>query len=135
MTTLSDADFAVCELPPTLRLLVEVAGLPATLALVTRFGGTEVCVPVRIDPDSDLVATVGAEVAQKLVMHFSGERVYIPKGDRALRCARNRNIVREYDQGGVTAGQLALRHGLTERMVRSILGDSTQGSAQLTMRF
>ncbi|MBF0192480.1 MAG: hypothetical protein HQL99_15280 [Magnetococcales bacterium] len=76
MTTLSDADFAVCELPPTLRLLVEVAGIPATLALVARFGGTEICVPAKFDPDGRLVQVVGHEAAQRLVARFQGDIGY-----------------------------------------------------------
>ncbi|MBF0339770.1 MAG: hypothetical protein HQL95_02245 [Magnetococcales bacterium] len=136
MTTLADADIAVCELPPMLQLLVEVAGLPASLALAGRYGGTEVCIPVKLDPDSDLVATVGLESASRIAHHFRGEKIYVPKGDHALRCLRNRIIAREYDREGVTAGELALKHGLTERQVRNILGTTVPVRVeQLVMEF
>lgn len=134
MTTLSDADIAVCELPPMLRLLVEVAGLQAALMLATRYGGTEICVPTRFDPNGSLARIIGVEAAQKIHERFRGERITIPKGDAALRCARNRVIVQEY-RGDVTAGQLALKYGLTERQVRTILNTQTDRNPQLSLRF
>ena len=121
MTTLLDADFAVCEFSPRLRALVEVVGLPAATALAVRYGGTELPVPSQFNLRHPLVAVIGAEAAQKLVQFFQNERLYIPRGADALRCARNRLITGEYDAGGTTAATLALKYHLTERQVRTIL--------------
>ncbi|MBF0401307.1 MAG: hypothetical protein HQL90_11115 [Magnetococcales bacterium] len=121
MTTLSDIDVALCELSPMLQQLVEVVGLTAATTLAQRYGGIDLLVPAQFHPDHSLVAVIGVEAAQKLIRHHAGERIYIPKGAHALRCVRNRAILQAYDEGNVTAANLALRHRLTERQVRNIL--------------
>ncbi|MEO5341085.1 MAG: hypothetical protein H7837_11325 [Magnetococcus sp. MYC-9] len=144
MTTLLDAaqdlDFAVCELPPTLRELIAVTDLTAALALSVRYGGTELSVPEDFElPLSqkacELLKVIGPSSTQRLIQHYAGEKLYIPKGDRALRCVRNRLIEQEYDAGGVTAARLALKYHLSERQVRTILNTPAQTSQQRTLEF
>lgn len=111
-----------------LQELAETLGFAAAIALAERYGGTEICVPAR-DPSGDhsewqVWADLGGEVAGKLIQRFRGERLYIPKGDHALRCARNRAIVAEY-RGDVTYSDLARKHGLTARRISDILNGPT----------
>ncbi len=136
MSTFTSTDFEICELPDNLKLLVEVAGLPAAIDLAQRLGGSEYTFPVRYNPESSLVAVVGEEAAEKLIAYFSGEKYYIPKGDRALRCARNREIEYKYENGQ-TGRDLAQEYRLTERQVRSILNRPAANSSptQLSLEF
>lgn len=129
MSGLAEADFALCELPPMLRELVDVVGLAAAIALAERFGGTEITVPAR-EPGAEwsVWACVGGEVAGKLWRHYQGARIYIPKGDRALRCVRNRRIVEAY-RGDATANRLAREFGLSSRRVSEILNNPDSGGA------
>ncbi|MBF0127259.1 MAG: hypothetical protein HQM02_08615, partial [Magnetococcales bacterium] len=79
---------------------------------------------------TQLVGVVGEEAAQKLIAYFKGEKINIPKGDKALRCARNRLILAECDAGGVTLAELALKYGLTTRQIVNILGKPIQADAK-----
>ncbi|MEO5363431.1 MAG: hypothetical protein H7838_07385 [Magnetococcus sp. DMHC-8] len=144
MTTLLEAaqemDFAVCELPPTLQELIRVTGLTAAMELSVRYGGTELSVPDNFEPPlsqkaRELVDVIGSESARRLIQHYANEKLYIPKGDKALRCARNRLIEKEYDAGSITTARLALKYRLSERQVRAILNKTPQPSKQLSFDF
>lgn len=139
LDAVQDQDFAVRDLSPALRDLVWVVGLPAALKLSARYGGTDLVVPsdyaVVSQKRLELCGVIGDEATKKLIQHHSGEKLYIPKGERALRLARNRVIEREYDAGETTAARLAIKHNLSERQVRTILNKIPQPTRQLTLDF
>lgn len=111
------------ELPQSLVDVAEVVGLAATLALVEHAGGVRIYVPERLDDDHRLVTWLGAPAAAQLSEAFAMEELVVPRCAEALRRVRNRQMRRERDQGAKPA-ELALRYGLTERQVYTILSRS-----------
>lgn len=107
-------------LPPVLIEIADVIGLRAALALVEHWGGTRLCVPHQLGPDSELAAALGEMAARKLVEVYRGEIVQVPRAAAAMRRALYLEMAREYDSGK-TAAQLARKHGVTERWIFYVL--------------
>ena len=117
-------------LPGVLREMTELIGLPATMAIVRRFGGVRLYVPVNVPPDHILISLVGMQKAERLAERFGGQEHFdIPKAEAALRHLRNEAIKQQWPE--VSQSQLALKYGLTERTVREILGGEQQGTTQM----
>ena len=68
----------------------------------------------------------GLDAALKIAKLFGGTHPFIPKLDAFYREGRNQRIRVQYEAGGVTAAQLALQHGLTERQIFTILGEEPE---------
>lgn len=115
-------------LPPILRDITELIGLPATLALVRHAGGTRLYVPVRFDPDHPLVKVLGHAAAVALIERHRGEYIDLPKGEIAIKAARDQQI--RADRHTYTQAQQAIRWGLTDRQIRSILGPAEKDEKQ-----
>lgn len=112
-TTLSD-------LPESLREVVEILGLSATLQLVNSHGGTRLFVPKQVKAQHHLANLLGIEQARRLSDHFGGESLTIPRMANAMRGQRNREIVRRYDRGE-SVRILAHAYHLTDRQIYTIL--------------
>jgi len=120
-------------LPPSIHEVAAVIGMPATLRLVERFGGTTLPLPKganRIGRSSlqALAKQIGDEDAHKLAHHCAGEPLYVPKCDVALRRIRDLSIVSQFEmavRAGSTANkivmELAVEYKLTDRWVWKIL--------------
>jgi len=107
-------------LPGILQEIAELIGLPATLKLVSHYGGVRLYVPKRLSADHILVTIVGEAAALKLVEQFGGlDHFDIPKAQAISVALRNRKIREEYPS--LSQRKLALKYGLTERQVRKIL--------------
>lgn len=107
-------------LPETLRELVRVIGVAATLRLVETHGGVVLNVPSRLGATHELVRVLGMAAAESLVAWGAGDRIYIPRAERAIRCLRDQEIRRRYDAGeGVRT--LARTYRLSERRIWAIL--------------
>ena len=117
-------------LEPLLRQLVELIGLPATMALVEAHGGTRLCIAEKADENAALVALVGPENAALLGRHFGRERPVIPKGEAALRALRNRRIVADLECMSVR--QVALKYGLHERRIWQIQAECGEAQSSAT---
>jgi hypothetical protein len=111
---------ALDDLPDSLRDIVELIGLPATLKIVEHLGGSCIDVPAKYRDDFLLVRIVGHQAAAKVVAYYAGERIYIAKADDALRAQRDAEIVDRYE-GGASMLALALEHHLSTRQVWNIL--------------
>lgn len=74
------------------------------------------------DEQKELVDVIGLEAFNKLVFHYGGSSIYIPKTDTIERQKRNTKICNEY-LGGKTLKYLSLKYSLTENQIRSILSD------------
>lgn len=109
---------------PALQEIVDLIGMERACALVEWRGGTYAYVPRRLTDDDarEIVGVIGRDAVELLSQHYGGSRLYVPRGGEArrLRAQRNEAIVAEYD-AGMSAMQLALRYGLTERQVWRII--------------
>ncbi len=129
MTTLPDT-IEACHLPESLRELAELMGIGPVLALVGQYGGRDhLQVPRHAKPDHKLTKLIGQEAADKLCEYWGGDRLYIPKADVAMRCIRDQDIVRRYDEGE-RVNDLAAEYGITARRVWDILKQPTQQEQQ-----
>jgi len=70
----------------------------------------------------DLVDIIGLEAFNKLVFHYGGSQIYIPKTDTIERQRRNAKICNEYRHGKALKF-LANKYNLTETQIRTILSD------------
>lgn len=114
-------------LPGVLREMTELIGLPATMQIVQRHGGTRLWVPALIEtlaPDHKLVKLVGMAAARTLSEQYGGETLEIPKAERALRAIRDKAIREQWP--AKSQSQLATEYNLTERQVRTILSSIEQ---------
>lgn len=120
-------------LPPSIHEVAAVIGMPATLQLVERFGGTTLPLPkganrLGISALKALAKQIGDVPAQALAHHCAGEPLYIPKCDAALRRIRDLTICERFEAAvreGTTANRivadLAREYKLTDRWVWNIL--------------
>lgn len=106
------------DLPPGIRPVYQLIGLPATLDLVRAYGGARVTIPQR--PRGRLLELLGEERAAALGRVFAGNLMYVPSLATVRRRVRNRRICAAYDEGA-TVSDLALAEGLSHRQVESIL--------------
>lgn len=110
-------------LPGVLQDIAELIGLPSTLKLVEAYGGVRLYVPKKIDAEHDLSRLIGLEQATTLAENYGGEDHFdIPRAVAATRAARD-TCIRADRANGMTHRELALKNKLTERQIRTILGD------------
>lgn len=124
-------DIEARYLPPILREIVGVTDLAATLAIVRAYGGTRLYVPMKFDSDHPLAKLIGHAHAAAMVMRYGGDMLDIPKGEIALKAARDKQIRAERHE--FSQAQLARRHHLTERHIRNILGPEPKDDRQQQM--
>ncbi len=72
---------------------------------------------------------LGLKAAIEISKLFGGTHPYIPKLDDFYREIRDQQIREEYDRNKTTAATLALKHGLTERHIWTILGTEPEAPA------
>ena len=118
------------ELPNSVREIVEVIGLDATLRLISQL---PVCqrpgrklpivmlyVPKKLPPDHELVRMIGYPDAMKLVRVFGGEILYPASCRNVFKRFRDDAIVRMAGMGARTS-VIAELFGMTDRAVRYIV--------------
>lgn len=119
-------------LPESMADMVDVIGLPAVLALMEAFGGTELWIPEKLAHNHLLVDAIGAEAAQQLCEYMAREQIRIPRGAAIFREVRNRAIRRERTEGAKLS-ELALRYKMTDRQVLNILNAEPADDRQQDM--
>lgn len=70
----------------------------------------------------EIARVIGVDNAVKLSREFSGGHLYIPSISRLEIKERDRQMRKEYDQGGITVAKLARKYRVSERTACSILG-------------
>jgi hypothetical protein len=117
------------DLPESLRDVVDLIGLPATLRLVEHYGGLiALYVPREVDPDHPLAIAIGLAAARKLAARYGADCVRnIPRCVGGLRRLRNAEIHRRRTAGESPAS-LARAYAITERQVWSILAEIRGGA-------
>jgi hypothetical protein len=111
VTTPLDLDTELLE--PLLQDWVQLIGLPDTLALVERYGGTRLPIAIKAEENAELVAIIGAEKAAILGRHYGRERPLVPKALKALRVVRDRAI--KADLQTMSVRTVALKYRIGER--------------------
>jgi hypothetical protein len=114
------------DLPESLREVVGLIGLPATLKLVEHFGGLiQLYVPRDISPDHPIAQALGVAAARKLSSVYGADTLRnIPRCAEGLRRIRNAEIRSRHP--AESAATLALTFGLTERQIWTILGEDDE---------
>lgn len=107
-------------LPGSARELADLVGLDALQRLVEWRGGAYFTVPQRLKTESELVAVVGREAAERLVAVYAGEQIDLPRCARATQAAVWAEIVRRR-QAGEPEVAVARAYGYTVSGVRKIL--------------
>lgn len=116
-------------LPPVAREMVDALGLAPALELLQTLRGRRVLIPPQLADDSSLVAQVGRETAEKLVLSLGlgvTRTVDLPLLVGVDRMLRN-TAIRAGLAAGESQAELARRYRLTERHIRKI---ASPGSAR-----
>lgn len=69
-----------------------------------------------------VVEVIGLEAYKRLIHYYAGTSIYIPKFSEIERRKRNEKIRTEYEKNGDIKA-LALKYGLSEIQIRTIIGD------------
>ena len=121
--------------PDVLRQFAQVIGPELTLRLAQTCGGIDrVFIPRTATPEHPWAAAIGLDAFRRIVGAHGGERVDLPRG--AFVRLRKRQIFALGGQG-LSHQQIALRAGVTERYVRSVLGATRPAvdGRQTTLKF
>lgn len=118
---------ALADLPQSALDLIGLIELPAALRLIEAMPGINFPVPRGENNNADgaakfamLVDAVGDEAARVLVRHYGGGDMYVPSCLKAIKAARNRQIVAEYESG-IKVIALAIKYRLSYRQIEAIL--------------
>lgn len=118
------------DLPGSVADIAQAIGVPATLKLIERFGGSRVYVPEweRITEDHAIARAIGLAAACAVAKLCAKNRLEMPRAASAFRRARDRAI-RE-DSRSASVSNLAFKYRLSERRVyqiRSLPARASQG--------
>jgi DNA-binding NarL/FixJ family response regulator len=107
--------------------LVEAVGRDNAIALMRRFGGTELYIPKTIGPHHPISAAIGHAAAQALADYIPvGDKVMIPKFP-----ARKQRVAALKAEGHLTNKEIATETDYSERHIYRLLNppepDATQG--------
>lgn len=69
------------------------------------------------------VPSVATACVGRMIEHFGGEQIYLPKEKGAFIRGRNEEIIAAFN--GVNYRELARRFGLTERSIRKIVNEKS----------
>lgn len=139
---LQQTDKILDMLPEQIVELTQLIGFDNAMTLVDKFGGLSFEMPHSADTKNGkwLVRELGADVAQVLIDHYHGDKVYINNCDALRVYLRNRALV-----GAILAcmetgtsqhraiQETAPVFGITERRAYDILKEMTEGKAQLNL--
>lgn len=119
-------------LPATALDLANLIGLPATLALIDEFGGTDISVPIERHGKAAaffqrIVDVVGEEAAASISKVHGGCRLYIPRCVKTRQVLRDMEIVQAFDAMTLetsvnkAVSTLAKRYFLSCRAIENIV--------------
>lgn len=125
-------------LPPLLQDWVRLIGLPATMAMVNRYGGTRIYIPAEAPADHPYADLIGQDNLVKLCAEYGafghGLRLLLPNARRALTAVRNAQIRADY--ASKSARELAAAYQLNQRHIERIVADLDQvDTAQTALDF
>ncbi len=109
---------SVDHLPKSVRLIAQVIGLPATLALVEHYAGQRLTPPKSGPEYAALAEVIGEAAADKLAAHFRRGQVDIPKCEDAIRAVVHNALRDDFDALTQGAERLSARRAVTELVRR-----------------
>lgn len=102
-----------------------VIGSGDALKLCNRFGGTALYIPHSVDERHAIAIAIGIDAAKLLSANFTGETLALPNVSRRREMlVRRRRVLELAARGDMTAKDIALATGYTERHVHNITGES-----------
>lgn len=105
-------------LPPVLREIADVAGLPAAERLARAHGGSRVYIPTRAGDEHWLVKLVGRLAADRLCAHYNpGVDIDVPIGPFGTSGTLARRVA-ELLHAGVSGYEAARRLRVSARTIR-----------------
>lgn len=106
--------------------LVNLIGLPATLRLVEKFGGTTIYVPhqSRVKLHSAVAQVVGTDAVRQLATVWPQAHVVVPRGAAYVRHQRDMAVLADAEKFSVA--RLARKYETTERNIYRILERGAQ---------
>ncbi len=121
------------DLPPLIQDLQDLIGLPAALAIVEEWAGTEVYIPAVMAPDHVIAKRIGFEAAAKLAAKYGRDRLKLPRCVARIRAKRDAEIRMRYGNRE-TCRSLARHYSLTERHILRIVGRKSHRPGQTILR-
>lgn len=107
-------------LPETIKFLIKIIGIDKAMLLVDRFGGTQVYIAKKINPNSSVAKLIGIETLKKLSKEYCcGSYLNIPKANSLQLALRNQEI-RELNKS-LSARELAIKFNLSSRQITRVL--------------
>lgn len=100
-------------LPPRLREIADVIGVPAVLALSEGWPGVRLFIPNEIPPHHPIALKIGLEAALKLSYLCAGNTIGIPRNHRLLRARLRAEVLARF-HADESASKLAREYGLHE---------------------
>jgi len=101
-----------------IAILNDACGEAASSALVKAFGGRRIDVPQTVS--GRLVEVLGLAITAALVEHFGGCKLDVPSWGHAERIQKSLRLKHDILTSGLTANELAARHGVTSMWVRKL---------------
>lgn len=101
--------------------LNEACGEAASCRLVETYGGQRIDVPRTVM--GRLLETLGRDITAVLVDHFGGCRIDVPSKGHTARIQKSMALRRDILTSGLSANDIAARHGVTNAWVRKLRAD------------
>lgn len=100
--------------------LISLIGEDATVRLSMVFGGTRLSIGNGSTSRQRLSVVVGEELAEKLIFHYQGVALDVPKL-RLLKRERRDEAIAGDAASGMNQRELSMKYDLSERQIRNIL--------------
>ncbi len=133
MNEVRDIDLELIDeslLPPQIRMIARVIGLPETLRLIDARGGNRVRIPMRPERCQVLREVLSQSALAALAEAFGGKCLELPKKDKFILQIRNHAIRNARQQQ--TVSQIAREYNLTRRHVFNLTADIDADAANTT---
>lgn len=106
-------------IPPQLQKIAQDCGQQTAMILLLNYPGVHVHIPTVPLATHKLAELLGVEAFALLCSLYGGNNISMPRGAKALRSARNQQILRSFSEG-LNQSVIALKFGLTERHINTI---------------
>lgn len=116
-------------LPPQLRNLVRLIGLPETVKLLRARGGRPTYIPANPGQAKLLKEVLCDASLTALAREYGNQTIDLPKADKVLKQIRDQYILQACSQGCKSGRELAEEFGLTWRSIKYIKAKARQQTA------